>query len=179
MAALEKLWDASPRGFKSHSLRWSEPISTNPVETPNRLDHKGRLHKVRLPACRGAFGSAGRIDGSSAPRWGAIRRAADTNTSNKSSLAQRRQRRRRPPDWRRRLQEGRHQHSDQDTVEGLLNRWMEHIEGLGRAPTTLARYRSAISHDIVPRLGSFGSTDFSRRTSTATTARSRRRDRSP
>lgn len=53
------------------------------------------------------------------------------------------------------VQEGRHQQSDRHTVEGLLNRWMEHIEGLGRAPTTLARYRSAIRHDIVPRLGQF------------------------
>src|SRR5579875_1030815 len=53
------------------------------------------------------------------------------------------------------VQEGRHQHSDRHTVDGLLNRWMEHIEGLGRAPTTLARYRSPIRQDIVPRLGQF------------------------
>jgi integrase len=33
---------------------------------------------------------------------------------------------------------------------------MEHIEGLGRTPTTLVRYRSAIRQDIVPRIGSVG-----------------------
>jgi integrase len=36
----------------------------------------------------------------------------------------------------------------------LLDHWMEHIESQGRAPTTLVRYRSAISTNIKPRLGS-------------------------
>lgn len=53
------------------------------------------------------------------------------------------------------VEQGLHQHSERHTVAQLLDRWMEHIEGLGRAPTTLVRYRSAIRHDIVPRIGQF------------------------
>ncbi len=53
------------------------------------------------------------------------------------------------------VEQGLHRHSERHTVAELLDRWMEHIEGLGRAPTTLARYRSAIRHDIAPRIGEF------------------------
>ena len=53
------------------------------------------------------------------------------------------------------VERGLHRHSEHYSVAELLERWMEHIEGLGRAPTTLARYRSAIRHDIVPRIGEF------------------------
>lgn len=47
-----------------------------------------------------------------------------------------------------RSQPGRH------TVSNLLDEWMAHIEAQGRAATTMARYRSAISANIKPRLGS-------------------------
>lgn len=47
-----------------------------------------------------------------------------------------------------RSQPGRH------SVAELLDEWMAHIEAQGRAPTTMARYRSAISANIKPRLGS-------------------------
>ena len=53
------------------------------------------------------------------------------------------------------VDQGLHQHSERHSVAELLDRWMAHIEGLGRAPTTLVRYRSAIRHDIVPRIGQF------------------------
>ena len=53
------------------------------------------------------------------------------------------------------VEQGLHRRAERHTVAQLLDRWMEHIEGLGRAPTTLARYRSAIRHDIVPRIGEF------------------------
>jgi integrase len=52
------------------------------------------------------------------------------------------------------VDQGLHHHSERHTVAELLERWMEHIEGLGRAPTTLVRSRSAIRHHIGPRLGS-------------------------
>ncbi|MGH9153894.1 MAG: site-specific integrase [Acidimicrobiales bacterium] len=39
------------------------------------------------------------------------------------------------------------------TVADLLDRWMEHLEVQGRAPSTLVRYRSAIRTNIVPALG--------------------------
>jgi integrase len=48
---------------------------------------------------------------------------------------------------------GGHQHIDRHTVAELLDWWMEHIETQGRAPSTLARYRSAIRADIEPYLG--------------------------
>ncbi len=49
-----------------------------------------------------------------------------------------------------RAQGGRH------TVAELLDRWLAHIEGQGRAMSTLVRYRSAIEANIKPRLGSIG-----------------------
>lgn len=42
------------------------------------------------------------------------------------------------------------------TVADLLDRWMEHIESLGRARSTLVRYRSAVDVNIKPRIGSIG-----------------------
>ncbi|MGH9059319.1 MAG: tyrosine-type recombinase/integrase, partial [Acidimicrobiales bacterium] len=48
---------------------------------------------------------------------------------------------------------GGHQTGGSHTVTELLERWMAHIEAQGRAPSTLARYRSAIAHDIGPQLG--------------------------
>jgi integrase len=48
---------------------------------------------------------------------------------------------------------GGHQHPDHYTVAELLEAWMTHIEAQGRAPSTLARYRSAIRANIVPALG--------------------------
>ena len=48
---------------------------------------------------------------------------------------------------------GSHRHTKRRTVAELLDRWMDHIEAQGRAPTTMARYRSAISANIKPRLG--------------------------
>jgi integrase len=47
-----------------------------------------------------------------------------------------------------RTQPGRH------SVAELLDEWMAHIEAQGRAATTMARYRSAISANIKPHLGS-------------------------
>ncbi|MGH9057197.1 MAG: tyrosine-type recombinase/integrase [Acidimicrobiales bacterium] len=47
-----------------------------------------------------------------------------------------------------RSQPGRH------SVAELLDEWMAHIEAQGRVATTMARYRSAISANIKPRLGS-------------------------
>ncbi len=39
------------------------------------------------------------------------------------------------------------------TVTELLEEWMMHLEGQGRAASRLVRYRSAINTNIVPRLG--------------------------
>ena len=47
-----------------------------------------------------------------------------------------------------RSQPGRH------SVTELLDAWTAHIESQGRAPTTMTRYRSAISANIKPRVGS-------------------------
>jgi integrase len=52
------------------------------------------------------------------------------------------------------VEQGEHRQTEQLTVEALLNRWMTHIEALGRSPSTLTRYRSAIEFNIKPRLGS-------------------------
>ncbi|HVM64311.1 MAG TPA: hypothetical protein VMU14_05565 [Acidimicrobiales bacterium] len=35
----------------------------------------------------------------------------------------------------------------------MLDRWLAHVETLGRAPTTLHEYRRMIEHDIRPALG--------------------------
>jgi len=41
----------------------------------------------------------------------------------------------------------------QATVGELLDKWLEHIEGLGRRPSTIAGYRAKIGHAIRPALG--------------------------
>jgi integrase len=51
------------------------------------------------------------------------------------------------------IDHGGHQHPNTYTVAELLDVWMTHIEAQGRAPSTLARYRSAIRANIVPALG--------------------------
>jgi integrase len=51
------------------------------------------------------------------------------------------------------VERGEHRQTGQMTVGGLLDRWMTHIESLGRSPSTLTRYRSAISTNIKPKLG--------------------------
>lgn len=43
--------------------------------------------------------------------------------------------------------------AERGTVAELLDRWMEHIDVQGRAPSTLVRYRSAIRANIRPALG--------------------------
>ncbi len=48
---------------------------------------------------------------------------------------------------------GAHRQSGKRTVAELLEEWMVHLEGQGRAASTLVRYRSAINANIVPRLG--------------------------
>jgi len=48
---------------------------------------------------------------------------------------------------------GGHQHPGKFTVAVLLDRWMEHLDTQGRAPSTLTRNRSVIKANIVPRLG--------------------------
>jgi integrase len=48
---------------------------------------------------------------------------------------------------------GGHRHTGRHSVGELLDRWMIHLEGQGRAPSTLTRYRSAIHANIKPRLG--------------------------
>ena len=48
---------------------------------------------------------------------------------------------------------GGHRQSGKRTVSELLEEWMAHLEGQGRAASTLVRYRSAIKSNIVPRLG--------------------------
>jgi hypothetical protein len=55
------------------------------------------------------------------------------------------------------VEPGGHQRQNSNTrrtVGELLDEWMDHIETQGRAPTTMARYHSAISANIKPRLGS-------------------------
>ena len=47
---------------------------------------------------------------------------------------------------------GRISHDD-PTLAELLERWMEHLAGLGRADTTLYHYRKYIDREIVPVLG--------------------------
>jgi integrase len=42
---------------------------------------------------------------------------------------------------------------DDPTLADLLNRWMDHITSVGRAPTTLYHYRQYINREIVPVLG--------------------------
>ena len=42
---------------------------------------------------------------------------------------------------------------DDPPLTELLERWMEHIAGLGRADTTLYHYRQYIDREIVPVLG--------------------------
>lgn len=51
------------------------------------------------------------------------------------------------------VDQGSHRHPDRHTVAELLERWMEHIEGLGRAPSTLVRYEGSIRREILPGLG--------------------------
>ena len=51
------------------------------------------------------------------------------------------------------VERGSHRQKGRHTVSELLDRWMEHIEGQGRAASTLTRYRSAINGNIRPRLG--------------------------
>jgi integrase len=51
------------------------------------------------------------------------------------------------------VERGSHRQTTRHTVGELLDRWMDHIEAQGRAPSTLTRYRSAISANIKPRLG--------------------------
>ena len=43
--------------------------------------------------------------------------------------------------------------AERGTVADLLEKWMLHLETLGRAATTMIRYRSAIDKRIVPALG--------------------------
>jgi integrase len=52
------------------------------------------------------------------------------------------------------VQRGSHRQTGRHTVSELLDRWMAQIEAQGRAATTLARYRSAVSANITPRIGS-------------------------
>ena len=42
---------------------------------------------------------------------------------------------------------------DDMTLSDLLERWMEHITGLGRAETTLYHYQQYIDREIAPVLG--------------------------
>jgi integrase len=51
------------------------------------------------------------------------------------------------------VERGSHRQKGRHTVAELLDRWMEHIEGQGRAASTLTRYRSAIDVNIKPRIG--------------------------
>jgi integrase len=44
--------------------------------------------------------------------------------------------------------------ADDPTLAELLERWMEHIAGLGRSDSTLYNYRKYIDREIVPALGS-------------------------
>jgi integrase len=48
---------------------------------------------------------------------------------------------------------GRHREPSRHTVTELLDRWLAHAQGQGRAPSTLVRYRSAVEVNIKPRLG--------------------------
>lgn len=48
---------------------------------------------------------------------------------------------------------GSHRHSERRTVSALLDQWMVHLEGQGRALSTLVRYHSAIRANIKPALG--------------------------
>ncbi len=42
---------------------------------------------------------------------------------------------------------------DDPTLSDLLDRWLEHITGLGRSATTLYHYRQYVDREIVPVLG--------------------------
>lgn len=48
---------------------------------------------------------------------------------------------------------GHHRHRAGVTVNELIERWMDHIEAQGRSASTLERYRSSISANIAPALG--------------------------
>lgn len=56
------------------------------------------------------------------------------------------------------VQKGGHRQTQRRTVSDLLEQWMTHIEGQGRARSRLVRYRSAIDANIVPELGTRGVT---------------------
>jgi integrase len=51
------------------------------------------------------------------------------------------------------VEHGLHGHRGPHTLAELIERWMTHIDALGRSPSTLARYRSAINKDILHQLG--------------------------
>jgi integrase len=57
---------------------------------------------------------------------------------------------------------GGHRQTRRYTVSELLDRWMTHIEALGRAPSTLVRNRSAINTNINPKLGKLDITKVGR-----------------
>ena len=46
-----------------------------------------------------------------------------------------------------------HRQSGRRTVSDLLDRWTAHLEGRGRARSTLVRYRSAVNANTKPALG--------------------------
>ena len=48
---------------------------------------------------------------------------------------------------------GGHRQSGRRTVSDLLDRWTAHLEGRGRARSTLVRYRSAVNANTKPALG--------------------------
>ena len=48
---------------------------------------------------------------------------------------------------------GGHRQNGRRTVADLLDQWMAHLEGQGRARSTLVRYRSAVNANIKPVLG--------------------------
>ena len=51
------------------------------------------------------------------------------------------------------VEHGGHRQAARGSLAQLLDQWMTHIEAQGRAASTLARYRSALSANIVPAVG--------------------------
>ena len=43
--------------------------------------------------------------------------------------------------------------TDDQTVAGLLDQWLEHLESLGRSPTTMRKYRQIADAEVRPALG--------------------------
>ena len=154
--ALERSCGASPRGFKSHSLRGSETLLGSPNISPIRplaiVD--GHTGQESLQGVEGKIRQRGPDS-----RQVRVSLGRDPVTGRYRYLSRyfhgtKREAQRFAAQLVTQVDRGSHQHPGKLTVAELLHRWMEHIETQARSPSTLVRNRSVIRANIVPRLGS-------------------------